>query len=102
MNLYMSDHRNGGEYLAKIKSNIYNWRSWFVYDTRTRSIRLAHRPEFALASMRGVNLKKGFNAVFRSYARQLFRETFIVFYDKQILNLQLNCLTPSDYRSDEN
>ena len=49
LNLYMSNERNGNEYLAKMKSGVYDWRSWFVYDTRTRSIRLAERPEFALA-----------------------------------------------------
>lgn len=68
MNLYMSNQRDGAEYLAKIKSNIYNERSWFVYDTRTRSIRLAHKPEYALANKRGIEFAKGLNVVFRSYA----------------------------------
>lgn len=68
LNLYMSNQASDGEFLAKVKSNVYDWRSWFVYDKRTKSIRLAHRPEFALASKRNSNFQHGFNAVFRSYA----------------------------------
>lgn len=98
----MSNDRDGAEYLAKIKSGIFNWRSSFVYDTRTKSIRLAHKPQFTLANIKGSKMRKGANVVFRSYARQLFRETFTVFQDKKILNIGLQCLTPSDYRAEEN
>lgn len=82
LNLYMSKQRDGAEYLAKLRSNNFNWRSWFVYDARTRSIRLASKPQFALATMKGIGFQKGYNAVFRSYTNQLFRETFVVLYDK--------------------
>lgn len=97
----MSSQRNGGEYIAKIRSNVWDWRAWFVYDPRTRSIRLAHKPQFALANMQGVGFKKGYNAVFRSYANERSKETFTVFSKRNILNLGLQCLTPSSYRTDE-
>lgn len=102
LNMYMSKDRDGAEYLAKIKTGVYNWRSWFVYDHRTRSIRLAHQPKFALAVPYGKKMRKGINVVFRSYENQLFKETLMVFKDKQVINIGLQCMTPSDYRAEEN
>lgn len=102
LNLIMSDQASNGEYLAKLKSHVYDWRSWFVFDKRTRSIRLAHKPEFALASGKDSGFKVGSNVVFRSYSNELYRETFIVFHKKQVLNIELQCLTPADFKAEEN
>jgi hypothetical protein len=98
----MSSSRTGAEYLAKVKSNVFNWRSWFVYDKRTRSIRVASKPAFALATTKGKGTEQGNNVVFRAYAKHAYRETYALFRNKQIINVSLMCLTPSNFRTDEN
>lgn len=63
--VFMSKEKLGIDRVAKIKENPHPRNATFLFDKRTKTIRLASERNFALSSRMGKNMKKGSAAVFR-------------------------------------
>lgn len=101
--LFMSAQKDGNDNVAKIAKGINDWRAWFIFDKRTRSIRLdAHR---TLAFSNKDSLKRmaiGKNLAFRKFAKTA-DQTDLEFKDSgkkevwRLLNNAKKCLTVHNY-----
>lgn len=48
--LYMSKEKVGEDNIVKIRKEINDWRAWFVYDRRTRTLRIDTKRDLALSN----------------------------------------------------
>lgn len=70
--MYMSKQKDGKDIVVKIKTGQVDWRAWFAYDKRTRSIRLHAHKHLALSNQDGANrLNIGRVVAFRNYKNQV-------------------------------
>lgn len=93
--VFLSNQRIGTEYILKIKENATNWRSWFVYDERTKSIRLNRNRNFAISNQRFIGLRDGGYAVVRKFVHGADQQ--ITFKGTNILNKRGSCLTTRSF-----
>lgn len=64
--IYLSKEKNGSEFVLKLgKKN--DWRSWFIMDKKTGSIRLYTQPHLAISNLAGKNVKPGAPLVMRPF-----------------------------------
>lgn len=100
--VFMSAQRDGEDSVAKIKKGENDWRSWFIYDERTKSIRLDAHRSLALSNRNGALLKVGKTVGFRKYTATA-DQTNIFFADTgkkdvyKITNHAKKCLTTQNY-----
>ena len=67
--IYMSGQQDGQDKIGKLKSKINDWRAWFIFDERTKSIRLDAHRSLALSNRDGLNrLNVGKAVAFRKFA----------------------------------
>lgn len=96
--VYISTVQTLGGFLARTKQGIKNWRSWFIYDKRTKSVRLFKDKTMVLSNALGKGSKRGNYAVFRKYAGT--RDQVIsVTNSRYIKNKQGHCLTPEHMKN---
>lgn len=89
--VYVSRSRNGSEYILKIRKNIHGWRTWFIYDPRTKSVRLYRNRRYAISNQRHIGLRQGGYAVVRRFVRGADQKLY--FKSTNITNKIGNCLT---------
>jgi len=66
-NLYLSKEKIGNEFVVKLGKKPNNWRSWFIMDKRSNTVRLFTQPHLALSNQSGKGVKPGANIVMRAY-----------------------------------
>lgn len=98
--VYMSNVRTLGGYMAKIRQGVNSWRSRFIYDKRTKSLRLFKDRSIALSNQLGKGSKQHHYAVFRRYLGQRDQELTIN-NSRYIRNRAGNCLTPAFFKNED-
>lgn len=103
-NVYVSKQMNGKEFVLKMRKGIVDWRSLFIYDKRTRSIRLHSNRELTLSNQDSDNkgekrLKDGQNVAMRVWKNQMDQITD--WSDDKITNKARKCLTMRNYLDKE-
>jgi len=98
--VYYSETVRGEDTYAKVTSKDKKWRQHFVYDDRTKSIRLAKQKTVALATETG-SLKQGKIAVFREWKATADQNQWLD-KDGQIKNKARLCLTPRQFTLQHN
>jgi hypothetical protein len=68
--VFMSQEKLGIDRVAKVKENPRPKNSVFIYDKRTKTVRLASERNFAISAKMGKQLKTGTAAVFRRILNQ--------------------------------
>ena len=68
-NVYISKEKNGNDFVLKIGRR-NDWRTWFIMDKKTHTIRLYTQPHLAISNLAGKNLKPGAPLVMRPYNRK--------------------------------
>jgi hypothetical protein len=64
--IYLSKEKNGNDFVLKLgKRN--DWRSWFIMDKKTGSIRLYTQRHLAISNMEGKDVKPGAPLVMRKF-----------------------------------
>jgi len=101
--LFMSGQKDGNDNVAKIAKGINDWRAWFVYDKRTKSIRLDAHRSLALSNKDSLSrLNVGKNIAFRKFAKTA-DQTNLEFKDSgkkeifKLINKAKKCLTVHNY-----
>lgn len=72
--VYVSDQKQGGGNTLKINREKMGDKSWFIYDHRTKSLRLEKNRDLALSNhytSGGDMLKEGKNAIFRKFKNEV-------------------------------
>lgn len=91
--VYMSQQKIGIDRVAKIKSKPHPKNSVFLYDKRTKTIRLASERNFVLSNKMGKGLKIGHEAVFRRVLNsKVTEDQFVTIGSKVIHNKNKKCL----------
>jgi hypothetical protein len=67
-NIFMSQETQGKDFVLKIAKRPDNWRSWFIMDKRTSSVRLFTQRHLAIANLAGKNQKSGKALVMRKFS----------------------------------
>jgi len=67
-NAYISKEKLGEEYAVKLSKKPDSWRSWFIMDARTSTIRLFTQRHLALSNKSGKGVKPGASLVMRAYS----------------------------------
>lgn len=99
--MYMSKQKDGKDIVVKIKTGQVDWRAWFAYDKRTRSIRLHAHKHLALSNQDGANrLNIGRVVAFRNYKNQV-DQRIVMRESKErgqyrIENAAKRCLSPTN------
>lgn len=94
----MSTVKTLGGFLAKTKQGINSVKAWFIYDKRTKSLRLFNDKTMVLSNALGKGSKRGNYAVFRKYAGTR-DQVIIVNNQKYIKNKAGLCLTPEHMKN---
>jgi len=100
-NVFMSAQEQGNGYVLKVNKQKNSWRSWFVYDHRTRSLRLEVDRRLSLSNhfAKGKDqLIVGKNAIMRKFENQV--DQYILLKEKLIVNKADKCMTPFQYKLD--
>lgn len=85
--VYVSDHQDDSRNnIVKLNRENMGDKSWFIYDYRSHSIRLADRRDLALSNSADGSdfLKTGLKAVFRQYKNEV--DQAVKFEGKRIIN----------------
>lgn len=95
---------NGKEFVLKVRKGLVDWRSLFIYDKRTKSVRLHSNRELALSNQDSdekgeKRLKDGKNVAMRQWKAQLDQITFME--DDKVKNKAKKCLTLRNYLDKE-
>jgi hypothetical protein len=64
--IYLSKEKNGNDFVLKL-SNKKDWRSWFIMDKKTSTIRLYTQPQMTISNLAGKDVKPGAPLVLRPY-----------------------------------
>jgi len=78
--IYMSKQKDGKDTVLKIKQGIADWKAWFVYDKRTRSVRLHAHKHLALSNQDGphnLRLNIGKIVALREYKKTADQTIFL-------------------------
>ena len=96
LRVYVSTQKAKGEgYLARLSKLNKNWRSHFVYDFRTKTIRIARLRHLALSNQAGMDLKPDQQAVFRRLKGGGTKDQILTYgKDDMVRNAENQCLTP--------
>lgn len=80
--LFMSTHKRGnGQFMLKIQNHApWDWRQFFVFDRRSKSIRVAHRRNYAISKEYGARLTRTGGGMVRPWRNS---STQRVFFNKQ-------------------
>ena len=97
--IIVSSTKQGTGFVAKIQTGNMGWRQEFMYDSRTKSIRVASLPTMALSNQIGLGLKKGKTLAFRTYNGG--KDQTVKSKKDRILNIDNNCLTSKEYKLTE-
>lgn len=95
----MSAKEQGNGWVLKINKARNGWRSWFIYDHRSRSLRLEKDRRLALSNhyVQGKDqLVVGKNAIMRKFNNEV--DQYIILKGKLITNKANKCLTPFQYK----
>jgi hypothetical protein len=93
--LFWHEHIGGNQYRVRIRNNNpENNRQWWIFDTRTRTVRPVARRNFVLANQKGYAFRINVAVVVRQY-RGHYTERTLWFggYYRNIRNLGKKCLT---------
>lgn len=66
-NVYLSKEKQGDDFVLKFGKKPNEWRSWFIMDPRTSTIRLYVQPHLAISNKAGKGVKPGANLVMRKF-----------------------------------
>jgi len=58
-NIYVSKEKQGEDFVLKLGKKPDNWRSWWIVDKRTQTIRLYVQPHLAISNKAGKSVKPG-------------------------------------------
>jgi len=100
-NIFMSAQEQGNGYVVKVNKQKNSWRSWFVYDHRTRSLRLEVDRRLSMSNhfSKGKDqLIVGKNVIMRKFENQV--DQYILLKEKLIVNKADKCMTPFQYKLD--
>ena len=95
----MSAKEQGNGWVLKVNKVRNGWRSWFIYDHRSRSLRLEKDRRLALSNhyVQGKDqLVVGKNAIMRKFNNEV--DQYIILKGKLITNKANKCLTPFQYK----
>jgi len=102
--LYMSRQKDKHDQVLKLKKGVVDWRSLFIYDKRTKSVRLHANRELALSNQDAENeqdrFKSGRTAAMRKYKHTVDQTIFLA--EHKIKNTNKMCLTPRNYQNKDN
>lgn len=105
--VFMTKQKNGKDQVVKISKDVDDWRSLFIVDKRTRSIRLHSNRKLALSNQDSLEkgkkrMKKGKMVAMREYTKgQLDQEIWLS--HGHFVNRNKQCLTMTNYKNkDEN
>jgi len=76
--LYYNEHIGSSQYRLRIRKPRGDVREWWVYDSKTRSIRLANNKRYALSNQNG-RLRRGQAIVMKYYKK----DDQTVYYDRR-------------------
>jgi len=93
--IYVSSKKQGNGFEARISKGSQGWRQEFVFDARTRSIRIASLPTLAMSNQVGLGMKTGKKIAFRTFNKAV--DQFVKSGGDRILNKEDNCLTATKY-----
>ena len=66
-NIYLSKEKQGKDFVLKLGKKPKDWRSWFIMDKRTSTIRLYVQPHLAISNKAGKGVKPGHALTMRKY-----------------------------------
>jgi len=84
-NVYLSKEKIGDEFTLKLGKKPNEWRSWFIVDKRTQTIRLYTQPHLAISNLKDKGVKEGKYLVMRKYDKADHSQPFI-FNGKKVQN----------------
>jgi len=96
MFLWMSNDKVGDGYTIKITGTDVGKRSWFYYDTRTKTVRSFVQKNLVMSNQHGFTNQIGRNTAFRPYTAGL-SDQIITFPGKSIRASFGMCLTPHNW-----
>ena len=96
-NIYMSNEKDGEDFVAKLGRDVFDHRAWFFYDFKTHTIRLAKDPTYVLSNKRGKKYKSGHNVVFQKYEPNT-QEQYLRVVGHKIQNRANKCLSPHNLK----
>jgi len=108
LRLIVSRQQNGKDRVAKLDKNRIDWRAWFVYDDRTKSIRQDSHRYLALSNQDGLNrLNVGKIAGFRKYTGTADQKNVHIKATTKkgivhIVNTKKKCLNPQNFQPKDN
>jgi len=97
----------GKDRIVKLQKKRNDWRAWFVYDARTKSIRLDAHRYLALSNQDGSNrLNVGKTAAFRKWEGQVDQKNLHLKAASKkgvvhVTNYKRKCLTPNHFKAKE-
>jgi len=92
-NIYLSKEKAGDDFVLKIGKKPTEWRSWFIMDKRTNTIRLFVQPHLAISAKAGKGVKAGASLVLRKYNKKDISQE-VTIKGKKIQNKKSHrCLT---------
>jgi len=98
--VYMSKVNTSGGYLAKIGRENNGWRSEFIYDKRSKSVRLFKDRSIVLSNQQGKGSKRDYYAVFRKF-KGTKDQQITISNSNFVKNRAGHCLTPSFFKNED-
>lgn len=102
--LFMSEEKVGADRVLKLTRDQPDWRALFIYDRKTKSIRLHSRKQYALSNQDSDKKGKERVSVGRTLAMRTFKHTedqIARIEDGKIKNSKKKCMTPKNYGAKE-
>jgi len=94
--LFMSKQIEGKDHILKIGKDAKVWRSLFIYDRRTKSIRLHAHRHLALSNEHGKGRRNDKRLAMRKFTG--CKDQIAGFVGEKLKNSKGMCLTPKNYR----
>jgi hypothetical protein len=87
--LFFHEHIGGNQFRLRIRNNMPgNGKQWFIFDSRTRTIRAAERRKFVIANQKGYAYRIGVAATIRPWIGEIYQK--IAFYGGSVRNIRNN------------
>lgn len=99
--LTYAEHIGGGQYRLRIQNNQpRKAEQWWIFDSRTQTIRPKNRGNYVLANQKGQEWKTGSAAVIRPFTNDLYSRSEWFSGDKRnIRNMGEKCLSVVDAKN---
>ena len=76
-NIYMSKEKRASDFVLKLGKKPKNWRSWFIMDKRSQTVRVFAQRHLAISNAAGKGVKPGAALVVRKYDEKDSSQPFV-------------------------